>query len=112
VTEATFTRLLGDDRLFAFVAETDGAVCGFVHCVLHPATWSLSNSCYLEDLYVDPSVRGGGVGRALIEAVYEAAGAKGADRVYWLTHQTNQQARILYDKVASFDGFVQYRRKL
>lgn len=110
-TAATFRRLLGDPRFFAFVAEAEGTLQGFVHCIVHPATWSTKDYCYLEDLFTSPEARGRGVGRALIEAVYEEAQGRGLDRVYWLTHEANATARRLYDKLASFDGFVQYRRK-
>lgn len=111
-TAATFQRLIEDDQFFCFVAEEEGGgLEGFVHCIVHPATWSTRDYCYLEDLFVDQAQRGAGVGRALIEAVYSKARERGLDRVYWLTHETNAAARALYDKLASFDGFVQYRRK-
>jgi GNAT superfamily N-acetyltransferase len=110
-TAATFRRLLEDGRFFCFVAEDDGGLAGFVHCVVHPATWSTRDYCYLEDLFVNPVSRGAGAGRALIEAVYEEAKKRNLDRVYWLTHEENAGARALYDQLASFDGFVQYRRK-
>ncbi|MDB5469158.1 MAG: acetyltransferase family protein [Caulobacter sp.] len=110
VTEATFQRLLDPAwPMFALVAEQDGAAIGIVHCVLHPATWALEPYCYLEDLFVDPTVRGSGAGRALIEAVYARAETLGAARVYWLTHESNAIARALYDKVARNLGFIQYR---
>ncbi|MOA61560.1 Acetyltransferase (GNAT) family protein [compost metagenome] len=54
-------------------------------------------------------VRGGGIGRALIEHVYSAAQAAGASRVHWLTQEDNAQARQLYDRIASRSGFIQYR---
>jgi ribosomal protein S18 acetylase RimI-like enzyme len=110
VSAATFGRLLDPaEPLFALVAEQDGAVIGLVHCVLHATTWSLSPYCYLSDLFVDPAIRGSGAGRALIEAVYARAEALGAARVYWLTHESNATARLLYDKVARNLGFIQYR---
>ena len=65
---------------------------------------------FLQDLFVTDGARGLGVGRALIEAVYEKAKAAGAERVYWLTHTTNAQARILYDQVADNRGFIQYSK--
>ncbi len=111
-TAATFRRLVGDRQFFAFVAEGGGSLIGFVHCVIHPATWSICDYCYLEDLFVSPAGRGEGVGRSLIEAVYAEAARRNLDRVYWLTHESNVSARGLYDKLASNDGFVQYRRKL
>ncbi len=110
-TTATFQRLLDDSRFFCLVADGSGGLLGLVHCVIHPATWSTLDYCYLEDLFVSPEARGAGVGRALIEAVYERAEKGGIDRVYWLTHQSNAAARALYDQLASNAGFVQYRRK-
>ena len=111
VTETTFQRFLDpSEPMFALVAEREGKLVGVVQCVLHRATWTKTHYCYLEDLFVAPDVRGGGVGRALIEAVYARADAAGATRVYWLTHETNATARTLYDKVATNAGFIQYRR--
>ncbi|MFA7261990.1 MAG: GNAT family N-acetyltransferase [Caulobacter sp.] len=111
VTEATWTRLLDPDApMFALVAEDQAGVFGLVQCVLHASTWSMAPYCYLGDLYVDPSRRGTGAGRALIEAVYAEADARGAARVYWMTHETNATARLLYDRVAKASGFIQYRR--
>jgi GNAT superfamily N-acetyltransferase len=78
--------------------------------VLHPGTWSLASQCYLEDLYVAPPARGRGIGAALIAAVYREADVLGADRVYWLTHETNHAARALYDRVAQRSGFIHYTR--
>lgn len=109
VTQTTFERLLNDERFFSFVAEDDGAVIGFVHCVMHPVTWSTELACYLEDLYVSEKARGAGAGRALIEKVYDEAKNRGCDRVYWLTQEGNRTARKLYDKLASLTGFVHYR---
>ncbi len=63
---------------------------------------------YLQDLFVDPAMRGQGLGRALIEHVYAEAAARGCSRVWWLTHETNTDAMVLYDRVADKSGFVQY----
>jgi GNAT superfamily N-acetyltransferase len=111
VTEATFARLTGADRaMFGLVAEQDGGIVGIAHCILHPSTWARGPYLYLNDLFVAPVVRGGGIGRALIEAVYRRADEMGAERVYWLTHETNATARKLYDSLAVNDGFLEYRR--
>jgi GNAT superfamily N-acetyltransferase len=83
-----------------------------VQYLFHRSTWTSGNYCYLQDLFVSDGARGLGVGRALIEAVYEKAKAAGANRVHWLTHTTNAQARILYDQVADNLGFIQYRKIL
>lgn len=111
VTEATWARLLDSSTpMFGLVAEDERGPLGMVNCVLHPATWSIGPYCYLEDLFVDPVWRSAGAGRALIEAVYAKADAAGATRVYWLTHETNATARLLYDRVARNAGFIQYQR--
>ncbi len=111
VTDITFARLLDPQaKMFALVAEKDGALVGFAHYVLHPGTWAIEDFCYLEDLFVAESARGLGLGRALIEAVYARADRLNCSRVYWLTHETNTQARALYDQVARHLGFIQYRR--
>ena len=76
----------------------------------HRSTTAIAQTCYLQDLFTDASARGGGVGRSLIEAVYEAARAAGSPRVYWHTHQTNRTAMRLYDLVAEKSGFLVYRK--
>lgn len=93
-------------------AYVDRKLTGIVHYIFHRSTWTPGNYCYLQDLFVDDSARGLGLGRALIEAVYAKAKEAGASRVYWLTHETNAQARILYDQVADQPGFIQYRKVL
>ena len=113
VIEATWQRLLeGGDGGFLGLLAVDGsdAPVGLAHVLFHRSTWSATWYCYLEDLFVDPAVRGTGAGRALIEAVYEAADARAATRTYWVTEEHNQRARTLYDRVATKHPFVQYRR--
>ncbi len=113
VTEATWQRFFDPlERLDAIVAERDGRLIGFAHYLLHRSTWAPVCYCYLEDLFVEPSARGGGVGRALIAAVEAAGRDAGASRLYWTTHETNQAAQKLYNQVAERPGFVQYRVKL
>lgn len=72
----------------------------------------LGPTCYLQDLFTIPEARGRGVGRSLIEYVYERAAEAGAGRVYWLTHESNRPGRLLYDRVAENAGFIQYRKNL
>jgi ribosomal protein S18 acetylase RimI-like enzyme len=62
--------------------------------------------------FVRPGLRRQGVGRALIEHVYADAAARGCSRVWWLTHETNTDAMLLYDRIASRSGFLQYRKML
>ena len=109
-SDALFEKLLAGEGHHALVAEAEGAIVGFVHFLPHASTWSLTGYCYLEDLYVDPSARGSGAARALIEAVYAEADKRGLTRVYWHTDKGNERARGLYDKLATLSDFVQYRR--
>ena len=112
VYTSTFARLLGDDDqdFQALVAEQDGVVVGLVHYLFHRHCWRIENVCYLQDLYADPSVRGTGIGRKLIEAVYAAADTAGAPAVYWLTQDDNQTGRQLYDRVGQLTNFIKYQR--
>jgi ribosomal protein S18 acetylase RimI-like enzyme len=112
VTELTWRRLMDPEApILGFcAARADGALLGIVHYLFHPVTWAAGPRCYLEDLFTTPEARGLGVGRALIETVYAAADARGADQVYWLTRSTNATARRLYDQVASATDFIKYRR--
>jgi GNAT superfamily N-acetyltransferase len=91
------------------VDEADTPI-GLAHVLVHRSTWTNGCYCYLEDLFVDPDRRGEGIGRALIEAVYAYADARGCARTYWMTQESNATARALYDRVASKSPFVQYRR--
>ena len=113
VTQTTWARFFdGYEPMHALVAESDGRLVGLVHYLFHRNTIMLGPVCYLQDLFTDPALRGKGVGKALIEGVYERAKAAGSTRVYWHTHETNQTAMALYDKVAQHSGFVVYRKEL
>ena len=96
--------------MHALVAERGDELLGIVHFLFHRSTILEAPTCYLQDLFTSQSSRGLGVGRALIEEVTRAARATGSVRVYWLTHETNAQAMLLYDKVADKSGFIVYRK--
>jgi len=113
VMEQTWARLIEGAAGFhiGLVAVGERSdVVGIAHVLFHRSTWSPTWYCYLEDLFVDPAVRGKGAGRALIEATYREADARGATRTYWATQEFNYAARMLYDQMATKSPFVQYRR--
>ncbi len=112
VSQLTWRRILDPEApIHAFCADAGGGrLLGIVHYLFHPVTWAAGPRCYLEDLFTSDAARGQGVGRALIEAVYAAADARGGDQVYWLTAESNATARALYDRVATKTAFIKYRR--
>jgi GNAT superfamily N-acetyltransferase len=112
VYRSSFDRLISGDP-----AEPAGLLAlpapgapplGLVHYLFHRSTWSVGDTCYLQDLYTAPAARGQGVARALIGAVYAAAAARQATPVYWLTQEFNVTARRLYDQVAVLTPFRVY----
>lgn len=112
VTRMTWSRFFDAyEPMHAIVAERDGQLLGLVHYLFHRNTAMLGPTCYLQDLFTLATTRGQGIGRALIEAVYERAQAAGSPRVYWMTQESNATARRLYDQVAENSGFIQYRRQ-
>ncbi|MDQ2092116.1 GNAT family N-acetyltransferase [Marimonas arenosa] len=112
VYAATFKRLCNKEKTDqnGLLALLDARPVGLVHYIFHAHNWKVEEVCYLQDLYADPEVRGTGVGRALIEAVYTAADAAGKPSVYWLTQEFNATARRLYDRIANVTPFIVYRR--
>ncbi len=109
VTETTWRRFFDPhEPVFALVAEVEGKVVGLTHYLYHRSTSRIELTCYLHDLFTDQALRGQGVGRALIQGVYQEAKSAGIKRVYWQTHQTNAAGRTLYDKVAKHIGFIVY----
>ncbi len=103
----TWSRLL-DGTMQGLVARVEGRPIGLVHFLYHESGWTMAPICYLQDLYVDPAVRGTGAGRALIEACAAAARARGAPKLYWLTQDHNEVGRRLYDRLAKYSGFIRY----
>jgi GNAT superfamily N-acetyltransferase len=113
ITLSTWERFFNPlEPVHAFVAERDGAVVGLVHYLFHRSTTRLHDVCYLQDLFTAQGMRGQGVGRGLIQAVYDAARANGCSRVYWFTHTTNTPGRTLYDKVGTHAGFIVYTHEM
>ena len=108
VYEHTWARLMQGGPVQALAARRNGEVIGITHFLFHASCWTLTDVCYLQDLFVHASARGTGAGRALIEAVAAAARARKAARLYWLTQDHNATARRLYDRIARHSGFIRY----
>jgi GNAT superfamily N-acetyltransferase len=113
ITRATWSRFFDAyEPVHALVAARGSELLGLTHYLFHRSTTLLGPTCYLQDLFTSAAARGRGVGRALIEGVYERARVGGAGRVYWQTHETNATAMKLYDQVAEKSGFQIYRKVL
>ena len=113
VTQTTWQRFFdAREPVYALVAELDGSLIGLTHYLFHRSTTLIAPICYLQDLYTAPERRRTGVGRALIEAVYECARDAGSPRVYWQTHETNLVGQRLYEQLAERSGFIVYRKNL
>ncbi|MBG9887128.1 GNAT family acetyltransferase [Bacillus toyonensis] len=110
----TFERLVNPESPIhgAIARDDDGTAVGIVHWLTHPATWTKTDYCYLEDLYVSAEQRGSGIGKALIEHVRDWAEKNGSAKVYWLTAESNETARALYDRVSTRTGMIHYQIKL
>lgn len=100
------------EPIFGYLAEIEGRPRGLVHIVMHRSFWLEGPSCYLQDLYADAELRGTGIGRALIEHVYQVVKGVGGQRVHWLTENTNLVGQQLYDRIARKSGFIQYVQAL
>ncbi|MFW1806740.1 GNAT family N-acetyltransferase [Acinetobacter ursingii] len=112
ITKTTFDRFQDvQEPVYCLVIENEEKqLIGLVHYIFHRSTWTIKNYCYLQDLFVDPKHRASGLGRKLIKAVYAEAEKNHCSRVYWLTQENNDQARMLYDRIADQTGFIQYRK--
>jgi GNAT superfamily N-acetyltransferase len=111
VYDATWARLHDSaEPMHLLGGYVDGRLLGIVHYIYHRSCWTVGDYCYLQDLFVAEQARGHGLGRGLIEAVYDEARSAGASRVHWLTMEDNATARALYDTLADRSGFIQYRK--
>jgi GNAT superfamily N-acetyltransferase len=107
----TWQRLMTPGPIYGFGARLGDAAAslvGITHYLFHEHAWSPKPVCYLQDLFVDAGQRGTGCGRALIERVAAAARERDCLRLYWTTKEDNRTARLLYDRLAKFNGFIRY----
>ena len=98
--------------MHALLAERDSVVVGFTHMVIHPTTSMVGPTSLLLDLFVEPALHGCGMGRALMEAAFTLAEAKGAVRLTWNARTDNGAALRLYDRFGLPSGHIVHRRDL
>lgn len=111
VFDTSWTRILDSNwPMYSYLAHLDGKTIGLSNFLYHDSFWEADKRCYLNDLYVDPDVRGSGAGAALIEATYSHAKSQNAAQLYWTTAHDNKVARGLYDKLATLTPFIKYNK--
>ncbi len=101
--EGIADHLFGDHpKVFAHVAELDGRVVGTAVWFLNFSTWTGKHGIYLEDLFVDPDVRRGGVARALFKALADEAKARDCPRIDWAVLDWNELGKGLYRRLGGW----------
>jgi GNAT superfamily N-acetyltransferase len=114
----TGTSALLSDALFgdapiaeALMAEVDGQPAGFALFHGSFSTWECRPGIWLEDLYVPPQHRRGGIGRALLEQVAAIALERGCTRLEWTALHWNEPALDFYEKLSArrLDEWVLHR---
>lgn len=88
-------------RVYAHVAEQDGRVVGIAVWFLNYSTWTGRHGIYLEDLFVEPSARGGGVARALFRALASEARERRCARIDWAVLDWNEPAKAVYRRLGA-----------
>ena len=83
----------------AFLARAEGGTVGLALWFHNFSTWTSGKGIYLEDLFVDPSARGLGVGRALFQALAAEARATGCQRIDWAVLDWNETAMGFYRRI-------------
>ncbi len=109
INDHTWKRIMDTaSPVHGIVAEDAGQVIGIANYIIHENTSTLTPVCYLQDLFVDPTLRAGGVGKQLIDWLVAEMKAQGWSRLYWNTKENNYRARGLYDKYTPHSGFLRY----
>ncbi len=109
-TRNELNAIIADDSRPIFVAELDGCVVGYTFCIIRitkDSTMLLdSRAIHLDDVCVDASCRGSGIGSALMEFVLAWAKGNGFDRVDLNVWEFNDGARRFYERF----GFTTQKR--
>ncbi len=89
-----------------------GSAVGLAHYRPFSRPLSATEGGFLDDLFVAPSARGNGTGKALIHAIAEIGRKNNWSVIRWITAEDNQSARAVYDKLANETAWVTYDMKL
>ena len=81
---------------FCLIAEYDGRPAGFALSFFNYSTWVGRPGIYLEDLFVEPELRGQGIGKALLRRVAAIAVEKGCRRMQWAVLDWNTPSIEFY----------------
>lgn len=102
-----------DHEVKGFIAiDQENTALGLAHYRPFYRPLSATVGGFLDDLFVTPSARGNGTGKALINAVTKIGQDNNWSVIRWITAEDNQSARATYDKVASQTKWVTYDIKL
>jgi hypothetical protein len=100
--EAMHPHLFGERPVAeAIVAEAQGRVVAFELFFTNFSTFLARPGLYLEDLYVQPAMRGGGIGRALLARLAALAVERGYGRFEWSVLDWNEDAIRFYQRMGA-----------
>lgn len=88
--------------------NADGVMVGFAIYREQQDTFTAGPGLYLDDLFVDPSARGGGVASAMLAELATIARGLGVKQVRWITAAGNERAQHAYDRIARKTDWVTY----
>lgn len=89
-------------------ADAGGAPVSYAHYRFYYSVWMAAPECFLEDLFVMESVRDGGIGRQMLERIFDVARARGCARVRLDTNEGNARGIYLYEKLGFENGRDSY----
>ena len=88
-------------RFTALIADYDGAPAGFALYFTSYSTWLGHHGIRLEDLYVTPTLRGHGIGKALLSRLARIAVEEGCPRLEWDVLNWNEPAIAVYRRLGA-----------
>lgn len=92
--------LFADKICDCYVYEIDGIIRGMALYYISYSTWR-GRCLYLEDLYIQPDFRRGGIGQKLFQVLVDEAKALGVKRMDWQVLDWNEPAIQFYKKIGA-----------